>query len=229
MIGLGAGSEIARLLAKKGIYSFQLFDPDPGVELSNLPRQFYFRDQLYQPKADVLPANLAREATGGGAFAGYALRIEDAESMGCDLSCDLAVVAVDANPTRAFCSRYFRIHDIPCIITAFSADADRGYVFVQEPSGACWGCLFPDAAVDETRFPCAAAAIDLVAVAGGLIAYAVDSLLMARPRAWNYREISLAGITQDYTNRIAPRSDCPLCGTGAAVALAEGAAHVAPE
>lgn len=218
VVGLGAGSEIARVLAKKGVGRLRLYDPDPGVELSNLPRQFYSREQLYRPKAAALPTNLAREATGGATVEGYALGFEAAVAAGCDVACDVAVVAVDANPTRAFCSRHFRERGIPALFTGFSADADRAYVFVQDPTGACWGCLFPDEAVDDTRFPCAAATLDLPAVVGGLIAYAVDSLLMGRPRAWTYREVSLSGVTPDHAGRVARRADCPLCGATAPAA-----------
>lgn len=216
VIGLGVGSELTRLLIRKGVGRLRGFDPDPAVELSNLTRQFYYREQLYQPKALVLPHNLAREATDATTIEGYFLSFEAAVEGQRDTVCDVAVVAVDSNPTRRFCSQYFRACGTPCIFVGLSANADRAYVFVQEADGPCWGCLFPDQATDDTRFPCSAATIDLPAIVGGLIAYAVDSLLMPRVRHWNYREISLSGVVGDVSRRATPRSDCPLCGTMAA-------------
>jgi len=50
---------------------------------------------------------------------------------------------------RRATSRYFRAAGIPVIFSAGSADADHGYVFVQEDSGPCIGCLFPDIANDD--------------------------------------------------------------------------------
>lgn len=217
VIGVGAaGSELARVLARKGVGFLSIFDPDPAVELSNLPRQFYYYSQIHSPKALVLPHNLARESTGAATIEGHFLAFEEAVEQGCDVACDIAVVAVDSNRTRAFCSRHFREHRIPCIFTGFALNADRAYVFVQETTGPCWGCVFPDQARDDHRFPCTGGTIELPAITAGLIAYAIDSLLMARQRYWNYRELSLSGAVADVASRIAIRIDCPLCsGTGA--------------
>lgn len=211
VVGAGAGSELARVLAKKGIGQLRVFDPDPALEPSNLPRQAFYREQLYQPKALVLPSNLAREATSPAVIEGHFLSFEEAVASGREISCNAAVVIVDSNPTRAFCSRYFREQGTPCLFTAFTDNADRAYVFVQDRIGPCWGCVFPDQARDNTRFPCAAAAIDLPMMVSGLLAYAIDSLLMGRKRHWNYRELSLSGVTADITSRVASRLDCPLC------------------
>lgn len=54
---------------------------------------------------------------------------------GSDLRCDAAICGVDNNPARIAASRYFRGLKIPVIFTAVSADADHGYVFVQEATG----------------------------------------------------------------------------------------------
>jgi hypothetical protein len=56
---------------------------------------------------------------------------------------------VDNNPARVLASRYFRELRIPVIFTAVTADGDHGYVFIQEASGPCFGCLFPLPAKNE--------------------------------------------------------------------------------
>jgi hypothetical protein len=66
-------------------------------------------------------------------------------------------------------------------------------VFVQETEGPGIACLFPDTA-DDDRYPCPGtpAIADILQVLGALAVYAVDTLLMKRPRDWNYRRISLS-------------------------------------
>jgi len=64
---------------------------------------------------------------------GHALSFEEAKGKGISLSCDVAVCGVDNNPTRVAASRYFLENSFPVIFTAVTADADHGYVFVQEP------------------------------------------------------------------------------------------------
>jgi molybdopterin/thiamine biosynthesis adenylyltransferase len=213
LIGAGAaGSEAGRVLIRKGVGHVTCFDPDEAVELSNLPRQFYYPDQLYQAKALALTENLARESTAEATIEGHVVRFEDAVALGQNLSCDVAVIAVDSDPTRAFCSRFFRERSVPCIFTACSENADRAYVFIQEPLGACWGCVFPAQATSNRTYPCAGATIEQPAIVAGMIAYAVDSLVMPRRRYWNYREISLSGASDDVVTTATRRTDCPLCG-----------------
>ncbi len=93
--------------------------------------------------------------------------------------------------------------------------ADWGYVFVQEPGQACFGCLFPHALEEETsgRAPCAkvAAVKDILKALSGIALYAVDTVLMPRRREWNYRQISLSATMPDVARTIERRHDCKLC------------------
>ena len=116
---------------------------------------------------------------------------------------------MDNNPARVAASRYFREKSIPVIFTAVSADGDFGYVFVQDRTGPCIGCLFPDMA-DDDRYPCPGtpAIADVLQLIGALVVYAVDSLLMNRPRTWNYRRISLSDNASDGASLIDVRSSC---------------------
>lgn len=55
----GLGSNCAQMLARSGFPDFILVDFDV-VESSNLNRQFFFQDQIGQPKVQSLAANLRR-------------------------------------------------------------------------------------------------------------------------------------------------------------------------
>ena len=64
------------------------------------------------------------------------------------------------------------------IFTAVSINGDHGYVFVQDQTGPCIGCLFPDMANDD-RYPCPGtpAIADILQAVGSLAVYATDTLL----------------------------------------------------
>ena len=50
--------------------------------------------------------------------------------------------------------------------------------------------------MNDERFPCPGtpAVADILQAVGSVAVYAVDTLLMKRPRSWNYRRISLSGM-----------------------------------
>jgi len=85
----------------------------------------------------------------------------------------------------------------------------NGYVFVQDREGPCIGCLFPDMA-DDDRYPCPGtpAIVDILQALGALAVYAVDTLLMERPRRWNYRRISLSHGALDGGSMVPTRQGC---------------------
>jgi molybdopterin/thiamine biosynthesis adenylyltransferase len=208
----GLASHITPALVRKGIGALTILDDDI-VEVSNLNRQRFYEQDLGKNKAIALVENLQYECIYRTQLAGYALTFQEALLSGADLDCDLVICGVDNNPTRTAASQYFRNHNRPVIFTAVSSDADHGYVFVQETRGPCFGCIFPDGANDD-RFPCPGtpAIIDILQAVGSLTTYAVDSCLMARPRAWNYRALSLSDGTLNSSRQDKIRPDCPLRG-----------------
>lgn len=211
LVGIGAGglmSHIAPTLARKGIGALTLLDAD-AVEPSNLNRQRFYEADLYRNKAIALAKRLKRECIFATEIRGYALRLEQAIAKKLDLDCEVAVCGVDNNPARAAACRHFRTRGIPVIFTGVSASGDHGYVFVQDRTGPCFACLYPDAAADD-RFPCPGtpAIAEILQAVGALAVYAVDSLLMARPRAWNYRRVHLADGNFDGSMKIPVREDC---------------------
>ena len=212
MIGAGGlGSEIGEGLIRKGIFCLKIFDGDV-VELSNLNRQRFYKEDLYQNKALGLAKNLVKEGTKKSLIIGYPFPFQEAVEKKIDTSCDLAVCGVDNNETRKYVSRFYYTRRVPVVFTAVSEDANHGYVFVQEKNEACFGCLFPEA-LNDNREPCpnTPAVKDILKVVAGIVLYTVDSLIMKRKRNWNYKEVFLAGFVPD-TNRIVERrKNCPLC------------------
>lgn len=209
--GGGIGSEVAEGLARKGVGSLAIYDHDV-VELSNLNRQHFFACDIGCHKGVRLAKNIARHVTCGSVISGYGYSIQDAIVLEHDLHADAVVCGVDNNLARVETSRFFRKLNIPVVFIAVDYAAEQGYVFVQEPGKACFGCLFPDCLVKRTT-PCRTPAVkDVLKVVAGISLYAIDSLLMERKRNWNYRNIHLAGFAPDSARNIEFNSQCPLCG-----------------
>jgi molybdopterin/thiamine biosynthesis adenylyltransferase len=212
MIGAGGlGSHIAPTLVRKGIGKVSLLDHDT-VSPSNLNRQRFYERDIGDQKVGALARNLLEECVVCTEIEGWSASLEQALEDGYHFDCDIVIVGVDNNPARVIASRHFRDLGLPVIFTAVSADADHGYVFVQEKQGPCIGCLFPDM-VNDDRYPCPGtpAIADVLQAVGALAAYAVDSILTDRPRNWNYRRISLSGPADDGAAMIRSRPGCPLC------------------
>jgi molybdopterin/thiamine biosynthesis adenylyltransferase len=211
---IGAGgiiSQIAPPLVRKGIGKITVLDDD-FVEPSNLNRQRFYIKDVGENKALAFARNLQPECIAATDIHGYAFRLEEAIARNIDLTCNVAICGVDNNPGRVAASRFFRSQNVPVIFTAVSRDADHGYVFVQEKDGPCIACVFPDM-VDDDRFPCPGtpAIADILQAVGALAVYATDTLLMERPRTWNYRRTGLSDPTLDGGSMILQKEGCALC------------------
>lgn len=215
LIGAGGlNSAVAGPLVRKGIGRLEICDHDV-VEASNLCRQHFYEHDLYQPKAYRLAANAAREGQLGTEVLGHFTAFNDQSAEFLGLRADVAVCGVDNNHTRAVAARFFREAGIPVIFSAVSESADYGWVFVQEPQGPCVACVFPRMAeANAERQPCRRipAVADILHALGGIVLYAIDSLLMERPRGWNFRSVHLVGTSPDEIDRVTPRKKCRLCG-----------------
>lgn len=212
----GLGSECSHGLVRKGVGEIQLLDYDT-VELSNLARQRFYLEDVGKNKALSLARNLVAEATARTVIVGRAMAFQEVLEAGISMRCTAAIVGVDNNLTRVHAARHFWSRCVPVVFAAVDHSATRGYVFVQEsrPGTPCFLCLFPDAEEDTSTNACAGASIDILKVVAGIVLYAVDSLVMARPRSWNYVQLHLD--TGDATHyQVAQRGDCPVCGGGGA-------------
>jgi molybdopterin/thiamine biosynthesis adenylyltransferase len=209
----GLGGEIGVTLTRKGIGELVILDFD-DVEPSNLSRQKFYKSDLYKNKAIRLARNLAKEGFCATRLQGIVLSFQDAVEQGIDLLGSVAVVGVDNNPARIAASRFYRKHHLPAIFTAVSAQADHGYVFIQEPGEGkpCFGCLFPKSVNDDT-YPCPGtpAVLDILKTVSGIVTYAVDSLIMKRLRTWNFKSCYLDGTIPGSDSMIEKRGNCKLC------------------
>jgi molybdopterin/thiamine biosynthesis adenylyltransferase len=208
----GLNGEVGHGLVRKGVGWLTLLDHDL-VEFSNLARQMFGPDDLGQNKALALARNLARQATGRTLFEGQGRSFQDALEHGVNVDGTITVVGVDNNATRVITAQHYLARHIPVLFLAVDATASRGYVFVQtsQPGHPCFLCLYPDAGEDRRVYGCAGASIEILKVVAGIALYAVDSLLMPRPRPWNYKEVVLNG-GPDGARTIAVRPGCRLCG-----------------
>ncbi|MBI1973977.1 ThiF family adenylyltransferase [Candidatus Micrarchaeota archaeon] len=209
----GLNGPIGVGLAREGIGRTKIFDHDV-VHLSNLSRQKFYIEDLYHNKALCLARNLAREAVSPVVIEGHARSFEEAIEAGIDLSADVVINGTDNDAVRVATSRAYP--RTPVIFLAVAENCDNGYVFVQEPSGPCFGCLFPEALVEDPnrRFPCKVPAIlDINTVLAGLALYAVRTLLSEAPRNWNYWEIFVDGSIPARPRVVTRRADCPACST----------------
>lgn len=216
LIGAGGiGSEIGEGLVRKGVGRLEAFDPDV-VELTNLNRQFFFRRDLYKPKALRLVRNLAAHATRSTRLEGHPLSFEDAIAEGVNVDGDVVVCGIDNDMGRVAVAAHCLSRGIPVLFIAVDLVAENGHVFVQEPGQACFGCAFPRAVTDPKVAPCRSPACkDILKVVAGIALYAIDSLLMDRKRGWNYRNVHLAGFAPSIELVIEKRPDCAICGCAA--------------
>ncbi|HEX3683167.1 MAG TPA: ThiF family adenylyltransferase [Bryobacteraceae bacterium] len=204
---IGAGgliSNIAPTLCRKGIGKLTILDDDT-VEVSNLNRQRFYEKDIGRNKAIALVENLQRECIFSTELTGYAIRLEEAIEQDMPLGCEVAVCGVDNNPGRVIACRSFREANIPIIFTAVSADADHGYVFVQEKAGPCLACLLPDL-TNGSQFPCphTAAMTDILQAVGALTVFAIDTIVTRRAREWVSETLTYRQIIPEDASRNVP-------------------------
>lgn len=213
LIGAGGlGSEIGEGLVRKGVGSLSIFDDDT-VELSNLNRQRFYKKDLYKNKAVQLAQNLVHDGIGDTRLNGFPWKFQDAAGFDShDIGCDVAVCGVDNDAARVFVSDYYYRRNIPVIFTAVNELGNAGYVYVQEPGKACFGCFRPDA-INDGKNPCPGtpAIKDILKVVGGIVLYAVDTLFMDRMRVWNYKEMFLDGTIPEFCSTVERKKGCSIC------------------
>lgn len=206
VLGLGVGSRVAEMLVRKGYEGIDLSDYD-SVEPSNLHRQYYFEGDIGKKKAIALANNLKRIAVRNTLIRAFPVRAEHYLSQNHDF--DAAVCVVDDDEAREFIGRAMLRMEKPCVFGAASLDGNSCRVFVQEPGKACYaGCSggFGGAA---SCGPLPAIS-DIQGVLASIIVYVIDTLLMERPRHWNFRHLSLSG--GDLHRMIDRVTDCEVCG-----------------
>jgi len=213
LVGAGAlGGEIAEGLVRKGVGMLTILDFDT-VDLSNLSRQFFFPEDLGQPKAWALARNLVPHGAMGTRIIAHHLSFENALQAGVDLDCDAVISAVDDGETRVAIAQFALKRNIPALFGGASEAADFASLFVQERDGACFSCAFPaHEGLGRTPCPGSPAIKDLFKLLAGVTLYAVDSLFMDRPRKWNLYGLCPSDPAATRGGTVKRRPDCPVCG-----------------
>ncbi len=209
LIGAGGlGTEIGEGLVRKGVGTLKLCDHDK-VELSNLNRQKFYEKDLYKNKAVALATNLKDEGALGTRIVAYDEKFQELEEK--EKDSDLLVAAVDNNLARRDVAAYCLKEDKPAVFTGVSREADHGYVFIQKPGQACWGCALPDSAEEASgTCPGSPAVKDVLKLMGALALYSIDSMTMDRPRTWNYRDLYLSDPEFSEFGQVEINEDCPI-------------------
>lgn len=208
----GIGSPVAATLTRKGVGKLSIVDDDK-VELPNLTRQLYSRQDIGKYKAHCLARNIERDGLFPTRVEAHPFRFEELLERGHSFDdATLICCGVDNNPTRRAVCHYAIEHNKPAIYAAVSRGGNEAYIMVQEPRKACWACAFPHY-VNDDRYPCGLPAIaDVLMVVAGQICFAVDTLVSDRPRTWNVRETFLDGSLPDRAREVPRRGDCVICG-----------------
>ena len=215
----GLGGNFVLGAVRKGIGTLIIYDGD-DVELSNLSRQPFSPRDVGRNKA----LSLARNASGAGYLGTRLVAVpfffQAAVEQGLDQSCDLVLCGVDNDETRVYVARHYL--DRPVVHVAVSDDAGHGHVIVQEPGKACFACFLPGAPSphadgaaleDDGACPATPAVVDVVGAVAMVALYALDSLVMDRPRRWNFKQIVLHGSFPDITAEVTRNENCPVCGS----------------
>lgn len=202
----GVGGEIADGLVKKGVGALTVCDEDV-VDPTNLNRQQFREDDIGENKAQALIKNLAPRGITGTELRAYPYHFQDALALGAAFAPDLVICAPDNDAARvAVCEQY---HDhVPVVYTGLDMEANGGYVFVHETQGPCFQCFRPKPAGGGSC-PQAPAVIDPTKLVAGLVLYAIDSLMMERPREWNAFEFHLSGILPTKARAVKMSEKCP--------------------
>lgn len=145
IIGLGGlGNPAATYLAGAGVGTLELVDHD-AVALSNLHRQFLFRDtDLGRPKADVATERLAAYNPDIDVHA-HVTRLDESVFDALLPGAAAVLDCTDNFPTRfainAACAR----HRVPLVLgAAIGVQGQLGIFRHDLPSAACYRCLFDE-------------------------------------------------------------------------------------
>ena len=219
---IGAGGLNARVgvdLGRKGIRRLTICDPDV-VDVTNLNRTPYRAGQIGRPKPYALAELLVETAVAETEVVAIPAPFQGCVREGLDLDCTVAVAGVDADAARMAAARWCRDRGIPLIVHAVTANADYCTVLVWTPDGTsgCPGCFDPAAAAGAGGpTPCVAgSAVDIVDVSAGLVLYAIDSLVMDRPRSWDLFTVALDGGRATGPRHLPRDPACPICGPATA-------------
>ncbi len=208
----GLGSWTAAALARLGVGVIEIYEPDV-CEPTNFHRQLYFPKDTFKPKSFQMVKNIVPHCTGKTRITGFAHRFEELLAAGFQPEVDALFMGVDNNQGRRIAAAYCYANNKPLVNVAVDGRAEHAHIMIQETGKACIACMNPGYLQDR-KAPCfVPSCIDCLFVADGLALFAVTSILLARPRDWNFRNVHLAGFMNDSPKLIDRNPICPLCST----------------
>jgi molybdopterin/thiamine biosynthesis adenylyltransferase len=152
VVGAGAlGNEIVKNLAWLGIGEIILVDFDK-IELSNVSRGLFEKDDIGKNKSDVLALKLGKNSPYVKIHS-IAKRVEECSEE--QLSSDVILSALDNMPTRVWLASYAVGNQIPLVDGGIKEF--QGRVQTYHPNGPCLACNIPldrYAEIMELRNPC---------------------------------------------------------------------------
>ncbi|MBK9214657.1 MAG: ThiF family adenylyltransferase [Chloracidobacterium sp.] len=210
--GGGLGSWVAVCLARSGARSITIVDAD-RVDRTNLSRQFFYADDLGEPKGKRLARHIAAQAMAGAVVTGIGMTFEDALEK-YTLPADLIIAGVDNNECRLHVVKEARKRGIPAIFSMLSRDGMRTQVFLQNasPLEPCLWCALPN--LDPERImPCASAIVSSCFMTAGFTVFFAHRAVMGwgELTPFNWREADLSGIAPDRIGTVKKRQGCEVC------------------
>jgi molybdopterin/thiamine biosynthesis adenylyltransferase len=213
MVGGGGLNSWASIgLARSGSKSITIIDHD-RADRTNLPRQFFLREDLGFLKGPRLAQNVISQAVGGATVTGIGLRFEEAIEKYA-LPSDIFVVGVDSNACRLKAAQEARKRKIPAIFTMLSLDGMRCQCFLQGSSknDPCLWCALPNLDPEKIT-PCASSIISTCFLASAFTVFFTHRALMGWDKIspFNWRDDDLSGMNQGKTGMIKKRENCYVC------------------
>lgn len=174
-VGCGAGSLAATCLARSGVGSFGLVDPDI-VAIENLCRTAYNTDQVGMSKVEAL-ANLMRLANPSvdvSTLACDVTELEDSAVVDLMTGADLLIAGTDSLEAQALLNVWSLRFRVPTVFIGIHSGGTGGRVIWSVPGKtACYRCL------SRARYESARDAVDLAGENGSIFdAVFVDMVAM---------------------------------------------------
>lgn len=211
----GLGGHTANSLAREGCGRIVICDFDE-IELSNLNRQLFYKDQVTKNKAIELGKNLIKECTDSSNIDSFALPFNKTIEKYPEafFGADIILCLVDNNLTRVDVAKYGLKYDVPIVLCGVSENAKCGYVFIQKSKSGCFNCLWSmdNKGAEEKRNQCNRPSVIYIhQIMSGIVSYVTTGLIMDWTIPWTYLEIDIDGYIRSL-NKIPRKDDCKLCG-----------------
>lgn len=212
----GLGSIYWDNIVRMGPGQIEITDGD-DVELSNLSRQRFYPNQIGQNKALSAIDNLKPECTGNTTLIGYPYFFPNLleEYPFAFSTAEILACLVDNEAVKYEAVEFGLKHGIPVIFAGISTSNRLAAVFVQEPEGPCYNCVYPKTELEapDERYLCKYPGVIYSHTAIiGIAVYATIARIMNWETYWNEYILSLD--TSSLTYKHKKRDSCELCSGG---------------